>query len=793
MYRLRAELRAHEADVRGVAVSQGGLIATASRDKTIGLWELGNTEPIRILRGHSHFVNDVIFVDLTTLVSASNDNTLRVWNTDTGECLHVLEGHSASVCAISVVPSGSSRLVVSSSWDCTARVWDVDFGRCMRELIGHSAAVWKATGISDGRIITVSADKQVRVWDAEGLSPRSRILPTVHTDVVRDVVIAPSGCFTTVANDSLIVMWSRIDELFAEASRLIDAHDGSYIYSIDAHETPDGNCTFFTGGEDNALRISTYGANDRRGLVAGQVIMHPGTVWSVAVGVAQDVVSACSDGVARVFTLDENAVADKDVLKAFEKAVSERQVNSKVIGGVDVAKLPDAENALAVSGKKDGENKIVKTADGKAEVHMWSASESRWTKVGDVVDGPSGSASLGKGNIRGKSFDFVFEVEIGEGGKKEKLGYNRGENPYLAAQRFIDDNELSPEFLDQIAQFIEQQVPPDALQSTENAPSDPLTGGSRYVPGGGTGAAGGSAGGDPLTGRSRYVPSHGETPPPTLPPPRKLIPHSSGFITYKGSDQLEKIQQKLSEFNAELSNAGSDKALSIDEAAIFGQSLIPKLRTRSGVEMILEDKDCEIVEKMLNWPTSHVFAAMDIARLVIAIPSGGAYFFGKHNGQVLNNVLHHMAASEATGPVYIMGCRFLCNMFGNRVVGDVVGRHMDDVLRVASAASRNSNRRARETFASLLINFAVMMHDSKAEIADRSVIVNCAVQLISGGERDEEVLYRLLIALGTAMCDDKYATKRGVELGAAQAAAEAAPVSPRLQQIALEIATLIAA
>ena len=82
----------------------------------------------------------------------------------------------------------------------------------------------------------------------------------------------------------------------------------------------------------------------------------------------------------------------------------------------------------------------------------------RWTKVGDVVDGPDGGASLGPGSVRGKNYDFVFQVGIGEGGKKEKLGYNRGENPYLAAQRFIDDNGLSPEFLDQISKFVDQQV-----------------------------------------------------------------------------------------------------------------------------------------------------------------------------------------------------------------------------------------------------------------------------------------------------------------------------------------------
>lgn len=207
--------------------------------------------------------------------------------------------------------------------------------------------------------------------------------------------------------------------------------------------------------------------------------------------------------------------------------------------------------------------------------------------------------------------------------------------------------------------------------------------------------------------------------------------------------------------------------------------------------MILDDEDCAIVEKMLRWPTSHIFPALDAARLVIAVPSGGSYFFGKRNGEILSDVLRHLSSTEATAAVLIMGCRFLCNLFGNRVVKSAMMTHVDDVLKSAFPASRSDNRRARETFASLLINYSLMMYENKASVAERAGVLNCAIQLISSGERDEEVLYRLAVAMGTVMCGDEYTAKRGVELGAAQAAADVASVSPRLQQVATEIATLI--
>lgn len=60
---------------------------------------------------------------------------------------------------------------------------------------------------------------------------------------------------------------------------------------------------------------------------------------------------------------------------------------------------------------------------------MWSGAESRWVKVGDVVDGPGGSGggNTRTGEINGVTYDYVFDVDLGENTPTEKLGYNRGE------------------------------------------------------------------------------------------------------------------------------------------------------------------------------------------------------------------------------------------------------------------------------------------------------------------------------------------------------------------------------
>lgn len=809
---MRAELHGHEADVRGVACSStASLVATASRDSTVALWSLGDATglfaPVRLMRGHNHFVNAVAFSASSDdmLVSASSDHSMRVWKVSrsgdvvSAECVGLLEGHTANICHVTVLPSDVSKMI-SCSWDMTARIWDLRTCTCDRVLEGHDAAVWSALALSQHLVVTVSADKTIRSWNLK--SGSCQVLPPAHTDVIRSVASAPGGGFVSVSNDSTAVYWKPTPTgSFEPASRLGNLHDGSFIYSIAGVKLGESddvdNWIFVSGGEDNNARVFAIDSGGQT-MSCLQTIAHPGVVWAVAFTSQGDILSGCSDGMARIFTRNSALVADDSLLQSFENSVSDKQISTKVIGNVDVAKLPTAKEGLGIPGNKDGENKLVRTADGSAEVHMWSAADSRWQKIGDLVDGPSGGISAGSGEVRGKLYDFVFEVEIGEGGRKEKLGFNRGENVYVAAQRFIDDNDLSPEFLDQIVNFVEQQVPADALSISGSSGSDPLTGGSRYVPGGVADPLPSNAGNRAdnrdmnAAPMSASQPSSSEARLP-LPPPRKYLPHASGIVIYTMSDHIEKIQAKLADTNSNLATSNADAALTQGEAEVFGMRLMPKLKEKRGnSSLIFDDEECAVVGKMLMWPTSVVFPVLDIARLVIFHPSAGAYFFGRQNGEVLSVVLQHMSSAESSSAVLLMGCRFLCNMFGNRVVASVARSRCREILDAAASASKSENRRARETHGSLLVNYAVALHDASASLDERSVPLQVGIKLLNDGEHDEEVAFRLLVAVGTLMCGGKEMAQKGLALGAAAAAAAVAPFSARIQQVAHEIAVLVA-
>jgi len=86
-------LKGHVDWIWKMAVSpSGGLIASASEDTTIKLWDVKTKECIKTINGHNKAVKTIEFSsDEKVLLSASEDNTIRVWDVETGTELHCIQ------------------------------------------------------------------------------------------------------------------------------------------------------------------------------------------------------------------------------------------------------------------------------------------------------------------------------------------------------------------------------------------------------------------------------------------------------------------------------------------------------------------------------------------------------------------------------------------------------------------------------------------------------------------------------------------------------------------------------
>src|SRR2546421_697713 len=78
------------------AVRVGGrdLLASASEDRTVRIWDPATGAVDRVLEGHTGWVNGVCAVQVggrELLASASEDETVRIWDPATGAVDRVLE------------------------------------------------------------------------------------------------------------------------------------------------------------------------------------------------------------------------------------------------------------------------------------------------------------------------------------------------------------------------------------------------------------------------------------------------------------------------------------------------------------------------------------------------------------------------------------------------------------------------------------------------------------------------------------------------------------------------------
>jgi len=107
--------------------------------------------------------------DGRVLASASEDKTVRLWDPATGAALRTLAGHRSAVTSVAFSPDG--RVLASASEDKMVRLWDSATGAALGTLTGHEGRVYSVAFSPDGRVLaSASGDRTVRLWDLRTVS-----------------------------------------------------------------------------------------------------------------------------------------------------------------------------------------------------------------------------------------------------------------------------------------------------------------------------------------------------------------------------------------------------------------------------------------------------------------------------------------------------------------------------------------------------------------------------------------------------------------------------------------------
>jgi WD40 repeat protein/uncharacterized caspase-like protein len=150
----------------------GALLATASSDATVKLWDIRLGREVRTLLGADRPLYTVAFrPDGKQIAAAGADQTIFLWNVEDGRLTAVLKGHDGWVVDLAYSPSG--QMLASACEDRNVILWDLEKNN-PTQVLKHDDGVSRVAWSPDGKTLATQPSdssinerigKKVQLWD----------------------------------------------------------------------------------------------------------------------------------------------------------------------------------------------------------------------------------------------------------------------------------------------------------------------------------------------------------------------------------------------------------------------------------------------------------------------------------------------------------------------------------------------------------------------------------------------------------------------------------------------------
>ena len=249
---LKDSLMGHQGNVSHVAISRDGQkLVSSSWDKTIKIWDLVQRKELYTMDGSGDYVESASFSpDGQRIVSTSWDQTVRVWDTKTKMGQKTLYGHSGFVNMAVYSPDG--QVIASCSSDSTLILWDAIRLDSLHVLKGHQGSVNACAFSPDSKkIASASSDQTIGIWDVERGENCSYLKG--HTSEITSVCFSKDGRYLlSSSNDGTIKVW----DINREA--IVHSLDRNTAHGINIALFGQDDRTILSGEQDKTIRISDF-------------------------------------------------------------------------------------------------------------------------------------------------------------------------------------------------------------------------------------------------------------------------------------------------------------------------------------------------------------------------------------------------------------------------------------------------------------------------------------------------------------------------------------------------------
>ena len=395
------------------------------------------------------------------------------------------------------------------------------------------------------------------------------------------------------------------------------------------------------------------------------------------------------------------------------------------------------------------------------EAHQWSAASQQWVKIGEVVGGVgSGSKKL----YEGKEYDYVFDVDIADGVPPLKLPFNLSENPYAAAQRFLEKNDLPQQYIDQVVQFIDKNTTGVNLGGPQYA--DPYTGASRYQPSGSSSAAAPAAApaqapqsnirsGDSsiYTGARNVDPYTSSTAPASsgagttaAAGSSRILPQRT-FLAFRTAN-FGAIKNKLSQVNQQES-----VQLSAAEMGSIDQ-LIQQLEAGAAGKL-----DIDALRKATSsWTAGSRLPALDLIRCAAAAgtttpPLEIAREVFEASAWAQDWPGAGLAEAKVRDVNSMLALRTIANLWSDsRALGELEVNGVSLLGSLADTHYAQLSKNGRIAFATVVYNATAQMVGGMGKNSAAGITLGLINEVLNQQHDDSEAVYRILVALGNLVC-----------------------------------------
>lgn len=207
-----------------------------STNSEVHLLNAGSDTKATTISGARNVSNIIFSTDNALMATASGDKTIKIWEIPSGKLSQTLSGHTEGVLALRFM--NNDKLIVSIGEDKAVNLWNVDSAKIVYSKKDHMKAI-RALDVSndDKWIATGGADKEILLRDATTGNVVKKLF--AHENWIRALAFSPdSKVLASGSDDKKIILWDvetgkQIRE-FPQRGWIYDlkfSNDGKYLFA----------------------------------------------------------------------------------------------------------------------------------------------------------------------------------------------------------------------------------------------------------------------------------------------------------------------------------------------------------------------------------------------------------------------------------------------------------------------------------------------------------------------------------------------------------------------------------